>query len=64
MNKFAILLKDWRARHNFSERDAAAILNCSLTAIILWEKCEHAPSAMLEKELIRRMKCFEPIGKE
>jgi transcriptional regulator with XRE-family HTH domain len=64
MNKFSTLLKDWRARHGLSERDAAIALNCGISVIFIWESGEYSPSAMLQEELIRRMKCFEPIGKE
>lgn len=60
MIDFGLHLRNWRARHGLSEKEAAAILAVSTPTILLWEKRRIRPPKT-EDEIIflRRMENFQ-----
>lgn len=57
---FASHLLNWRLRHGLDEKQAAAILAVSTTAIILWQKPGFEPPVKDQAMLLERMAKFKP----
>jgi transcriptional regulator with XRE-family HTH domain len=54
--EFAMMLKGWRAKHGFSQRQAAMAIGCTYGALQGWEKQQHAPRQPALAEIIRRLR--------
>lgn len=58
MIDFAKYLRDWRARHNLSQKEAGVILGVSLGTIQLWEKGQYWANRLDTETYLRRLQKF------